>query len=87
MAIRYVEGEEELADMERRKRVAGAALKSTGAKRVFAPSVAEELQARPKEASVARSEAAGKARFDRKTYQRAYMRIYLPKWRARRKAT
>lgn len=88
--IRYVTEAEAAADKERRRRVAIEALKSTGAKRVYyeepdgeaPPAVKRERRARVDVPAPAKT---AETRFDRKAYQREYMRTYLPKWRGRRK--
>lgn len=84
MAIRY-------EDPEERKRVAIEALKSTGAKRVFAeeaaPAVAAVPATRKRERRLAVAPAPAKTaetRFDRKAYQKVYMKAYMRGWRARK---
>ena len=85
--VRDVEVDEE---RERRKQIALEALRSTGAKRVFAEEAPGGSAPSPpapvaRKASVARPEAAGKAGFDRNAYHKAYMKTYMRGWRARRK--
>jgi hypothetical protein len=86
MAIRIRDIEED-EERERRKRVAIEALRSTGAQRVFAEEAAHPARAakpatKPEPASAGCKSPNKRPTFDRTAYQRAYMRV----WRARRKA-